>query len=287
MNRFSLWVKGESGLFSLEECSQSSSTRSLLRIGFRAGEQAKKNLIKFLNILSLISLTIFLLITALSMPDFGSGLATDNLVSERYIEKGMEEVGGTNLVSNMIMIYRGFDTFGESAVLFSTAVCVIMLMEKPVRRSENAALRDAKYEAYESSMTLRRSSLAIILFITIFSLYIMLNGHLSPGGGFSGGTLLGSALILIDISGGSKVVSAFFNHKVYNLTKVGALCLYAFLLLLIILPAANGLPGHIPVGTPGTILSAGPVPLMNIMVGLEVACTMYAFYTYFGRGNLQ
>lgn len=286
MSRFKLWVKGEESLFTLEDSNFDTASQPLCRPVFKPGKISASLLIKGLNIISLFCLTVFLLITALSMPRFGSGSATENLVTERYIEKGIEEVGGTNLVSNMIMIYRGFDTFGESAVLFATAVCVIMLMERPGSDSGQDILWDMKYEAYENSMTLKRSALVIILFVAVFSLYIMLNGHLSPGGGFSGGTVLGTALILIDITSGSKGVSDFFNHRIYNLTKVGALCAYAFILLLIILPASNGVAGHIRTGTPGAILSAGPIPLLNVLVGLEVACTMYAFYTYFGRGRL-
>ena len=48
----------------------------------------------------------------------------------------------------------------------------------------------------------------------------------------------------------------------------------------------NGIENHIPLGIPGHILSSGIILPINICVGLEVACTMYAFYALFRRGGL-
>jgi multicomponent Na+:H+ antiporter subunit B len=81
-------------------------------------------------------------------------------------------------------------------------------------------------------------------------------------------------------------VRSFFNHQVYHIIKVGALILYAVLICYTIYVGANALPNLIPLGRPGSILSAGIILPINVAVGLEVACTMYAFYTYFGRGDL-
>ena len=50
-----------------------------------------------------------------SMPSFGSPDAPyNNEVSQRYIERGLQETGAVNIVSGMILDYRAFDTFGES-----------------------------------------------------------------------------------------------------------------------------------------------------------------------------
>ena len=49
---------------------------------------------------------------------------------------------------------------------------------------------------------------------------------------------------------------------------------------------AHGLDNHIPLGTPGNIISSGLILFINIFVGTEVACTMYAFYALFRKGGL-
>lgn len=60
------------------------------------------------------------LLTAAALPRFGDPEApTMNEVARRYLEDGVEETGAVNAVAGMILEYRAFDTFGESAVLFA------------------------------------------------------------------------------------------------------------------------------------------------------------------------
>ena len=71
-------------------------------------------------------LMLTLLLVVLSMPRFGDPEAPAiNEVSQRYLEKGVEETGAVNAVAGMILDYRAFDTFGESTVcLLYTSRCV-------------------------------------------------------------------------------------------------------------------------------------------------------------------
>ena len=236
-------------------------------------------------------LTMLLLTTVAFLPTFGdSGAPTANETIRRYIENGLEEVGATNLVTNIILVYRGFDTYGESCVLFLGATAVIMLLEadrKNTSREDEEELRlSDSLDRKERSQILGHITKVLMPVILLYGLYILCNGHLSPGGGFAGGSILGGALILCENAFGVSRVRSFFNHRVYHIIKVGALILYAVLICYTIYVGANGIQNVIPLGRPGSILSAGIILPINIAVGLEVACTMYAFYTYFGRGEL-
>ena len=72
------------------------------------------------------------LVVALELPAFGDPSAPAlNEVSERYLEQGAEETGAVNAVTGMILDYRAFDTFGESAVLFAAASSTILLLNSP------------------------------------------------------------------------------------------------------------------------------------------------------------
>ena len=122
--------------------------------------------------------------------------------------------------------------------------------------------------------------------LLLFSVYVLVNGHLSPGGGFSGGTVLGAALILYVCAYGSKSIYGFFGHRLYSAVKVSALCLYSLIILYYAFTGANGLPSAMPLGTPGRIFSAGFILPINVAVGFEVACTMFGFYAYFRKGDL-
>ena len=234
----------------------------------------------------------FLMLTTVAyLPRFGGADAPpENETTRRYIEHGLEEVGATNLVTNIILVYRGFDTYGESCVLFLGATAVIMLLEADRNNTSKEDEREQELsdqlDRQGRSQILGHITTVLMPIVMLYGLYILCNGHLSPGGGFAGGSILGGALILCENAFGVSRVRSFFNHTVYHVVKVGALILYAVLICYTIYVGANGLDNIIPLGKPGSILSAGIILPINIAVGLEVACTMYAFYTYFGRGDL-
>ena len=125
----------------------------------------------------------------------------------------------------------------------------------------------------------------VVPMIFLFGLYILLNGHLSPGGGFSGGAVIGAGLILYNAAYGFRATRKFFDEKVYDIIKVGSLCLYAMIIAYYLFTGANGISSVVPLGKLGNILSSGLILPINLLVGLEVACTMYAFYALFRRGT--
>jgi multicomponent Na+:H+ antiporter subunit B len=66
----------------------------------------------------------------LDMPRYGDPTATihQHPIIERYMESAEEEVGIPNIVTNVLASYRGYDTFGETTVIFTAAVGVLLLL---------------------------------------------------------------------------------------------------------------------------------------------------------------
>lgn len=220
------------------------------------------------------------------MPVVGDANApANNEVSQRYVEQGLEEVGAVNMVTNMILSYRGFDTFGETCVLFVAATCVIVLLRRRRDDIEKAKETDWKYEPKPDAI-LQQVTKVLTPVIFLFGVYIILNGHLSPGGGFSGGAVIGAGLILYVTTFGFHRTQRFFNEKTYDCVKVGALTLYSITMIYYFYTGANGIASLFGTGTAGSILSAGMLLPINIFVGLEVACTMYCFFALFRRGGM-
>jgi multicomponent Na+:H+ antiporter subunit B len=127
----------------------------------------------------------------------------------------------------------------------------------------------------------------LLPFLWIFSFYIMIFGHLSPGGGFSGGSVLGACLILDrhvrhEMSFGVR----FTGERLLKLA-LGALCLYALLKgqsFLFGMLHMEGLP--VPLGTAGNILSSGLILPLNLLVGIVVAVAFYLIAVLFEEGSL-
>ncbi len=230
-----------------------------------------------------------LLVTTAGLPDFGSAdNPANNEVPQRYIEKGLEETGAVNIVAGMILDYRAFDTLGESNVLFVAVCAVIILLRlqgahRRERLSDDAAERAAEPH---DDIILEVVAALIVPLILLFGTYVVLNGHLSPGGGFSGGAVMGAALILFQLAFGEKRTERFFTFRTFRVVSVSALSFYALSKAYSFFTGANHLPSVITPGVPGRIFSAGLIPYLNIAVGLVVCCTMYALFTLFRKGDV-
>lgn len=240
-----------------------------------------------------ISIITVLLLTVSYLPEFGNpDNPINNEVTKRYIENGLEETGAVNIVSGMILDYRAFDTFGESHVLFIAACSVLILLRleygkdgKPTSAKQAAEADDRKYEP-KNDVILQKIAMVLVPPIILFGIYVILNGHLSPGGGFSGGAIIGAGLILYLNAYGFQKTERFITSKTYSVITVSALVFYALSKSYSFFTGANHLESGIPLGTPGAILSSGLILPLNICVGLVVACTMYGFYAIFRKGGL-
>ena len=233
---------------------------------------------------------ILMLLTAVSyLPPVGAAdNPASNEVAAKYIEDGLQDTGAVNIVTGMILDYRAFDTFGESNVLFIATCTVLILLrsdrKKDRKQEEAEQQRQQHYEPKDDSI-LQRVTFLLFPIIVIFGIYVILNGHISPGGGFSGGAIVGAGLILYANAFGFEKLNRFFTEKTYKWISFSALAFYCLAKSYSFFTGANHLESGIPLGIPGAILSSGLILPLNICVGLVVACTMYAFYTLFRKGG--
>ncbi|MBQ3394983.1 MAG: MnhB domain-containing protein, partial [Synergistaceae bacterium] len=154
-----------------------------------------------------------------------------------------------------------------------------------IRESAFAKL-DTRYYEPEIDTRLRKSAMIVFPIIMVFGIYVILNGHLSPGGGFSDGAILSTALILCANAYGFERVHEFFNERTFITSSSTALMIYALSKGYSFFTGANDIHSIIPKGTIGNILSGGLILPLNICVGLIVAGTLYGFYALFSEGEI-
>lgn len=271
-----------------QEIEESSTSRKIIQL-------EQKGFYKFYNIVAVVSciaLIGVLLYTVAGLPNFGEDNPRADVVTERYIEKGIEETGAVNVVAGMILDYRAFDTLGESHVLFTALVCVTILLridKKNMKRdkldSYYTLARDRYFDISPDNI-IKLVGMFLLPCILVYGVYVLLNGQNGPGGGFSGGAVMGAGLIIFACAFGFEKVDRFFTSRVSKIVTFVSLSFYSFAKGYVFFTGANGINNHIPKGIPGAILSGGMILPLDIAVGLVVACTMYGFYSLFKRGNI-
>ena len=259
------------------------------------GSKAARRIYNVMCVLICMTLIALLLFTVTEMPKFGSpDHPINNEVSARYIEQGLQETGAVNIVTGMILDYRAFDTLGESTVLFTAAMVVLFLLRVDAQSHKYSALASAMKDSPHSEtfyephrdVILQKTAMILVPIIMIFGVYVVLNGHLSPGGGFSGGAIMGAGLMVYVTAFGFASIRRFFTYKTYQFVVLISLLTYACSKCYSFYTGANHIHSIIPLGTPGAILSSGLILVLNICVGFIVTCTMYAFYAVFRKGEL-
>lgn len=240
-------------------------------------------------VLFCVALVTMLLAAVSNLPIIGEAeKPVNNEVSERYIEQGLQETGSVNIVTGMILDYRAFDTLGESHVLFVATCTVLILLrvDKKGRKDETAeATMNDRLREPKNDLILQMVARVLVPPIIIFGIYVVLFGHLGPGGGFSGGAIIGAGLILYLEAFGFVKTERFFKESTYKKTSFAALTCYCVCKSYSFYTGANHIESIIPLGTPGAILSSGLILILNICVGIVVAGTMYTFYVMFRKGG--
>lgn len=213
----------------------------------------------------LVSLTIVSLLGLVIMTVFYyvSGITIDGFLAERYITRGVSDTGAINLVTAVLFDYRAFDTLGEATVIFTAASAVAMLIPK-----KHTAMLETEF-----TEIVHRTIALVLPFFFIISLHLIFNGHLSPGGGFTGGVVVSAAIICIIFTYGFMYMERRVTME--DLTLVEDFGALALVLLGIVGIAAGsnyfaGGQAGLYLGTPGNLISAGIIPLANMAVGAKV-----------------
>lgn len=115
-------------------------------------------------------------------------------VAPRYIEQGPKEVGTPNMVTAVLASYRGYDTFGETVVIFTAGLAVVLLLGV----SERPEIQPGRPEIGVQTV-LRVVVKALIPLILLYGLYVQFHGDYGAGGGFQAGVIFATAFVLYDL----------------------------------------------------------------------------------------
>ncbi len=134
----------------------------------------------------------------LDLPALGDMAAPAHAhVGRAYLEETAHDIGAPNIVTAVLSSYRGFDTLGETAVIFAAGVGVALMLGFGERAlGADPPLTRARIEASEHHVVLRVAAKMLIPLIALYAFYVQFHGDLGAGGGFQAGVILAVAVIL-------------------------------------------------------------------------------------------
>jgi len=194
----------------------------------------------------------------LSLKEIPFGISRTK-IGDYYIKKGIEETGATNIVTSVVVSYRGFDTLGEITILFTAAIGLGAVLGTYRKRKAGEKVEPA-------SFIVKTGCRFLFPILLLVGAYIFIHGHLTPGGGFQGGAIIASAFLLMYLGCEGKRIKENTSIVVETL---GAL---TFIVLGIIglTIGKDFLFNFLPKGEPNTLLSAGIIPIIYIAIGFKV-----------------
>lgn len=188
---------------------------------------------------------------------------------EYFLINGLQETGSLNLVTGIYLDYRLFDSLFEAGILL-IAVSGVMWISQHKIQEKNASFMLDKQKTPELFITFSR---LLYPFMLVFGFYVIINGHLSPGGGFQGGAIVATAILIlyyIDIT------------KTIDVKLILTIEKFLFMALVLI-----GALSFVTTGHPFTNFILQPeykaiyLMTLNVLIGIKVALGLTAIFTAF------
>ena len=185
-----------------------------------------------------------------------------NQTARYYAEHTAQDLGAANIVTAIIVTYRGLDTLGEVTVLFLTAAIIGLVLS-----GQAHSVAKAKKDLPPTGELLTTGSTLLLPLIMLLGAYVIVNGHLTPGGGFQGGAILASGILLILLTSPMQR----FSHRLITVLESVSGLTFILIGILGVVMAGGFLDNRIlPVGSAGELFSAGTIPLIYTLIGLKV-----------------
>jgi multicomponent Na+:H+ antiporter subunit B len=212
-----------------------------------------------------------------------------------YIEKGPLEIGAANIVTAVVVTYRGLDTLGEVTVLFISAAGVGLMLRRTQRKkgkqdlAHNNKENDQRTEQTAiihkpASEIVETATELLLPMVILFGIYVFMNGHLSPGGGFQGGAIIASGTMFLLLA----LPESHISRLMIAITESLSGFSYVIVGVLGVIYAGGFLDNRfMDLGTYGDLFSAGAIPLIYTFVGLKVGFELSAVLDRFRQEDTR
>lgn len=165
-----------------------------------------------------------LVYAASGLPNYGDPAAPANShVGRAYLEETYHDIGAPNVVTAVLASYRGFDTLGETTVIFAACIGVALMLGFGPR----ATLAPQPEVTNDQHVVLRVTAKLLIPLIVLYAFYVQFHGDLGAGGGFQAGVIMAVAVILHALVFGLRATMAAVPVRVARSVAALGVVVYA------------------------------------------------------------
>lgn len=207
-------------------------------------------------------IAILMALAILKMPAFGG---TFHPYRDASIPAAVRHATA-NVVSSVNFDQRGLDTLGEESIFLASVMVITVILRPAADEMEQRDLSGGK--PLDSTVL---GGLFFLPVTLIVGLDVITHGHLTPGGGFQGGVILGTGIHLLYVAGTYRILEKVRPVRLFEWTEAIGAGAFACLGISGVLVGTAFLTNVISQGTFGDLFSAGTVPVLNGVVGIEVA----------------
>jgi multicomponent Na+:H+ antiporter subunit B len=207
-------------------------------------------------------------------PRFGVG---QHPYGDLAVHTALAERSTANAIASVTFDQRGMDTMGEEFILFAAVLGACVLLRRDPDEYADPGAEEAASDRPSpgpSPEMVRLGGYLVLPFVVVAGIYVIAHGHLTPGGGFQGGIVLATALHLLYIAGDYPALRRLRRRRLFEISEASAAAAYVILGLVGLAATGAFLSNLLPYGSLGQLGSAGTVPLLNVVVGLEVGSAM-------------
>lgn len=123
--------------------------------------------------------------------------------------------------------------------------------------------------------TITRLTVGLIL---LYGIYIVLHGHITPGGGFAGGVIIALSFVHLMLAFGRKVVLKKLSQAAASFFESLGAIMFLSIAILGFFGGYFFLNFFTHKGEPFKLFSAGIIPLCNIAISLKVGAGLFAIF---------
>jgi len=229
-----------------------------------------KNALKLTVLLS--ALGFLFVFFVISMVDLSDLYSDDGM--RYFFEHGYAETGAKNLVTAILLDYRLFDSLFEAGILL-VAVSGVIWISKHDLEEKNVPFMIDKHKTPDLFVTFARLVYPLLL---VFGFYIIINGHLSPGGGFQGGALAATAILILYYIDTDKETNVNFIVTSEKLLYLAIIAVTSVSLITRGVLFTNFMPIDASADWKAIYLV-----ILNLLIGLKVALGLWTIFTAFLR----